>query len=225
MKPAPGNNFFDGYAGDYEALLREMVGGFDDPSYFASYKIEILLRKLAIAPARVLDFGTGVGRSLPFFRAAFPTAELHGFDPSQESLAYAARACPVARLHARWETVGAGYDLVFLAGVLHHLPPEEAPDWLARLRAVTAPGGTVAIFEHNLRNPVTRRLVRRSPYDRDARFYSPAEVEGLLAGAGWREARSEYCLFFPALLRALRPLEKRLGRWPCGGQFFTLGRR
>lgn len=226
MKPASENNFFDRHAGDYEKILRGMVGAFDgNLDYFAAYKIEILRRKLATPPRKILDFGAGIGRSLPFFRAAFPSAELHGFDPSAESLAHAARACPEAILHSNWNQLGEGFDLVFLAGVLHHLPEAEALSWMERARAICGGGGVIAIFEHNLKNPVTRRLVTNCDYDRDARFYAPSETKALLERAGFHDVKSEYCLFFPALLKPLRSFEKFLGGVPLGGQYFVLGTR
>ena len=80
---------FDQYAGQYEAIIAAQTNFFDgDSDYFARYKIE-LARQLVGSVDSVLDFGCGVGRSMPHLRAIFPKAGIVGCDPSVESLAIA----------------------------------------------------------------------------------------------------------------------------------------
>ncbi len=92
---------FDQYAGRYEAILAAQTNFFDgDSSYFARYKIE-LAQQLVGPVDSVLDFGCGIGRSMPHLREVFPQAEIVGCDPSAESLAIA-RAKIRAAVLRRW---------------------------------------------------------------------------------------------------------------------------
>jgi hypothetical protein len=94
---------FDQYAGQYEDILAAQTNFFDgDSGYFARYKIE-LAQQLTGSVSSVLDFGCGIGRSLPYLREVFPKAEIVGCDPSAESLAIARRENPSCRLHP-WTT-------------------------------------------------------------------------------------------------------------------------
>ena len=56
---------------------------------------------------------------------------------------------------------------------------------------------------------------------------SPPMVGGetitLLADAGFREAKSDYIVFFPRMLAALRPLERWLSPLPLGAQYAAHG--
>ena len=67
----------------------------EDPEYFARYKIIELRRRWTKAgraePAAILDFGAGVGASLPHLAQAFPSAALTALDVSQKCLALAER--------------------------------------------------------------------------------------------------------------------------------------
>jgi hypothetical protein len=55
---------------------------------------------------------------------------------------------------------------------------------IAEMARVTRPGGMVAIIEHNPLNPVTRHIVSRCPFDRDAVLLRCGTGARLLAGAG-----------------------------------------
>src|SRR5262249_27510705 len=65
---------FDPYAWQYEAIVAAQTSFFDgDSGYFVRYKIE-LAQQLAGPVDSVLDFGCGIGRSMPYLRAVFPKA-------------------------------------------------------------------------------------------------------------------------------------------------------
>ena len=73
---------FDQYAGQYEAILAAQTNFFDgDSSYFARYKIELAQQLVGPVDA-ILDFGCGIGRSMPHLREVFPRADIVGCDPS-----------------------------------------------------------------------------------------------------------------------------------------------
>jgi SAM-dependent methyltransferase len=213
---------FDHYAARYDALIAGQTNFFEsDSDYFARYKIA-LARRLAGQARAVLDFGCGIGRSMPHLRAAFPAAELAGCDPSAESLTLARRENPAAAFFGMDELAAEPrFDLVLASCVFHHIPPAERQDALRYCRERLKPGGRLIIFEHNPFNPVTRHLVNTCPFDADAVLLSRRETVARMRDAQFGIVRSGYCLFFPGALAALRRLEDVMGWLPLGGQYFV----
>jgi SAM-dependent methyltransferase len=119
---------------------------------------------------------------------------------------------------------GGSFDLVFAVCVLHHVPPGGRRDAVvAEMARLARPGGLVAIWEHNPWNPLTRRVVARCPFDRDATLLSLAETRRLLRRAGLSRIESRYGLFFPWRGRGWRRAERLLAQVPLGAQFAALG--
>jgi SAM-dependent methyltransferase len=212
---------FDAYAANYEALHQENVrSSGEDPAYFARYKLDCLRRVGVDDP--VLDYGCGIGSLTTLLASEF--AEVHGCDPSGESLRVARRRVPGARF---WDGQAplAHFGTAVLAGVLHHIPPAERARALSDVFATLRPGGRVVIFEHNPYNPLTRKAVRECPFDDDAILLTASELRGRLRLSGFVDVSTNYIVFFPRLLRALRALEPRLSWCALGAQTMTVGRR
>jgi SAM-dependent methyltransferase len=225
---------FDKFAEEYLATHRTnlAVTG-ESPDYFARYKIVEVgrrLRALRIAPARVLDFGCGIGNSAPYLREAFPQAEITGVDVSEKSLAVARARFPGAAEFVAYDPDDAppgaqgGYDLIFSACVFHHIEPAEHVAIFRRLRERLAPGGVMAIFEHNPVNPVSRYIVATCPFDENAVLIPAGELARRQREAGFGRVGVTYTGFFPGPLRLLRPLEPAMGRIPVGAQYYTFAR-
>lgn len=220
---------FDRYADRYTDLHRASIrASGEEPSYFSRYKARYmaaaLARGKATRPLDVLDFGCGVGNSIPHLRDAFPNAHLHGVDPSGESVQLAAQA------HAdkadfrvndgdRLPYADACFDLVQVACVLHHIHPQQRQGWIGEIRRVLKPGGEIFVFEHNVLNPLTVKAVHDCPFDEDAILLPRREALGLVRVAGFTHVRARYIVFFPAVLSLLRPLEPWLGLVPLGAQY------
>ena len=117
------------------------------------------------------------------------------------------------------------FDLVFLNGVMHHVPREERGALMRRLRSLLKPGGMLAIFDNNPLNPGAMWVMRRIPFDRDAQPLLPWTLERLAAGAGLRATAIRTHFYFPSALRALRGLEPLLTRVPLGAQYVVYARR
>lgn len=218
----------DRFAEEYDARHRENIAITGErPAYFAAYKVAEFARlsdPIAKDGARILDFGAGTGNCVPFFRAHFPHAELSLADISARDLAISQRRHPGKERYTR--ITGAeiphaedAFDMVFSAGVFHHMPHGEHLHWLKELRRVLRSGGMLTIFEHNPRNPLTVRAVKSFPFDRDAILVEPKSLIRALEQAGWTRATLRYHVFFPHALRALRPLEPCLRRVPLGAQY------
>jgi SAM-dependent methyltransferase len=213
---------FDQYAGQYEAILASQTNFFDgDSNYFARYKIE-LAQQLVGPVESVLDFGCGIGRSMPHLREVFPKADIVGCDPSAESLAMAREQNPTCRF-AAMEELGpdSKFDLVIASCVFHHIPPQDRQMAIRYCYSRLKESGHFIIFEHNPINPVTRHMVKNCPFDTDAVLLSMRETIERMRNAQFDIEESSYCLFFPQPLAAFRPFEKYLRWLPMGGQYFV----
>lgn len=219
---------FDNFTDNYNQLLREGTSFFSDSeTYFARYKVDILRREVPGTVNRLLEYGCGIGRNIPFLQAAFPEATIVGSDISVASLEIARQENPGVNFFVERGDAGASepYDVIFIAGVFHHIPVNERANVVDVLVQRLAPGGTMIIFEHNPFNPVTRKIVNDCPYDKDAVLLRPSELKGLLGDAGLPVCRNAYCLFVPPSLSVLLPLETRLSWLPLGGQYWVKASR
>ncbi|HQT46622.1 MAG TPA: class I SAM-dependent methyltransferase [Acidocella sp.] len=218
---------FDLLADEYHAQHKANVAiTGEGPEYFAEYKIADLaglVREKGLPAKDILDFGSGIGNSVPYFRRYFAQSALSCGDVS-------ARSLEIARTRfggdENYLLIGKeiplpaqSQDIVFSACVFHHIPHSEHWHWLDELRRVTRPGGLLAIYEHNPLNPLTVRAVNTCPLDVNARLIRGATLRGRALASGWCDARVDYRLFFPAPLRALRPLEPHLGWLALGAQY------
>lgn len=219
---------FDDYTDNYNSLLRESTGFFtESEAYFARYKVDILCREVPANTKRLLEYGCGIGRNIPFLRAAFPNAKIAGSDISAASIEIARKENPGVEFFVEQaDTVVADpYEVIFIAGVFHHIPLKERAAVMKTLFQRLTPGGSIVIFEHNPFNPVTRKIVNDCPYDRDAVLLKPSQLRVLLVDSGLSVRRSAYCLFVPPALSVLLPLEAKLGWLPLGGQYWVKATR
>ena len=225
---------FDQFAKDYEDVLDRatQIGG-EESGYFASYKVDIVHDRIGGdgQDLRILDFGCGVGQSIPYLAGRFPKAEILGTDVSSQSIAVAeARHGPLAHFTPYEDGdplpyADASVDVAFTACVFHHIPQAEHAAVLAEVRRVLKPGGTVFVFEHNPLNPLTMKAVNDCPFDENAVLIRAPELRRRLEHAGFEEVRARFCLFVPGQLRWLRPLESVLTWCPAGAQYYVQGRR
>ena len=215
---------FDDYTENYNQILRESVGFFsENEAYFARYKVEIVSKALRTKPARILEYGCGIGRNIPFLREFFPSAQIEGSDVAPVSLEIARKENPGVHFFLEGEHQPELYDLIFVAGVFHHIPPAQRPGAARSISSRLKPGGEVYVFEHNPYNPVTRRIVNNCPYDEDAILLKPSEMKAHLQNASLVADRHEYCLFIPPKLSAIAWTENLMGWLPLGGQYWVRG--
>lgn len=226
-----------------------MSGGFDNPAaYDAWYETPLgrlsgelerraLLELAALrAGEQVLEIGSGTGY---FTRALAKTgAAVTAIDSSKAMAAYAGQRAQREGVNADF-LVGdaaalplpdASFDLVAGVTVLcFAAAPEKI---IAETFRVLKPGGRMVIGELNRRSPwavvrKARARLRESHY-RQARFFRPAELESLMAAAGFEDVGYRTLLYFPplnrsALLGRYRFFEsagKRLA--PCSGAFVAI---
>jgi ubiquinone/menaquinone biosynthesis C-methylase UbiE len=225
-------NLFDQYAADYDRAVQRAIGASGESvAFFADLKARLTRELAPDAPAKILDFGCGIGNTTRSLASHFPNASIVGLDPSAESIRAASARRHPANVSFVSDPTGTipfadgEFDLAFVACVFHHI---ERPNRVAaarELRRVLRSNGRALMFEHNPLNPLTRRVVANVPFDEGVELLPKREGEALFSGAGLRVAESGYYFFFPRFLAPLRAAERALRWFPLGAQYFVVGVR
>jgi len=219
----------DGYTEVHQKNIR--VTG-ESPEFFSEYKIrdvsKYVLEK-CFSPKSILDFGSGIGNSIPYFRKYFSDVTLMASDVSSRSIEISKKRFPGNEKYALIEDclpIESGtQDLIFSACVFHHIPHDEHLHWLQELYRVSSQDGMLVIYEHNPLNPLTVHAVNTCPLDVNAKLISAWRMKQKLLACGWGDVEIQYKLFFPSALKFFRPIEKYLA-WLClGGQYQISGRK
>ncbi|HEX4400976.1 MAG TPA: class I SAM-dependent methyltransferase [Galbitalea sp.] len=220
-----GTGKFDEVASQYDDIHAKGMSPSGEPSgYFAQYKIDRLKRLSVTADASVLDFGCGVGNVTELLAENF--SSVVGYDPSAGSLEVARKRLPGLTFYSDENLLPrAEFDVVVLAGVMHHVSPDQRHAVITRASDTLKAGGRLVVFEHNPYNPVTRRVVDNCPFDEDAILLPPREVRSVLTAAGLDDVKQAFIVFFPHALAFLRKLEPAIGFFPLGAQTMTVGVR
>jgi SAM-dependent methyltransferase len=199
---------FDVYAKRYQEALNEglsLTG--ERADYYAEFRVQAtkrLVDKYGKGIERVLDFGCGIGSSIPYLNEAFKPLHTIGVDVSSDSLLEARGRVRLAnasfhlvdekRLHEE-------IDLGFCNGVFHHIEPEFRAAAFGYIFSALRPGGLFAFWENNPYNPGTLAVVARCPFDRAAKPINPLAAKGLLKIAGFRllvvHSQFFFLAFFP----------------------------
>jgi SAM-dependent methyltransferase len=225
---------FDRFADEYEVQHRRNIAiTGESPDFFAAYKILETLNftsELSIPPAKILDFGSGIGNSIPFFRRFFPDVLLTCADASPRSIEMSRKRFPGQERYMlindnQIPHEDNAFDIVFSACVFHHIPHEDHRHWLTEMIRVARPGGLLVIFEHNPLNPLTVRAVNTCPFDQNAKLIRARTLIQSTTDAGWASPEVSYHLFFPRMLAGLRPIEKHLSWFPLGAQYSARARK
>jgi SAM-dependent methyltransferase len=218
---------FDEYADSYENLLKDQLAFFNgERSYFSEYKIKILRKLFPGGFGAILDFGSGIGLSLPYLSKYFSSSDIYASDISAASLAHISKNYSQVKVVLDDNVTKMTFDLILVATVLHHVEPKLRKELMKRLSEMLNPGGSVCIFEHNPYNPITRRMVSTCPFDWDAILLKPKESHSLISSnTDLQISHSGYTLFFPNFLRRLRFFEPALSWLPLGGQYYVIAKK
>lgn len=226
---------FDKFADEYRDLhARNIHASGEAPEFFAEYKVKDAAALTARAglkhPLRILDFGAGVGNSVPHFARWLPRASLTCVDVSARSLKVAEERFSGMAEYRTFDGItlpfaGETFDLVFTACVFHHIPPDEHESLFLEIFRVLRPSGLFLIFEHNPRNPLTVRAVNTCPFDANAVLIDAEVLRERVSHAGFDTVRCAYRIFFPRALRALRIIEPMLSWLPLGAQYYVLAHK
>ena len=225
---------FDKFADEYRDLHAANIKlSGEDPEYFAEYKVIDIATELArehSVARTVLDFGAGVGYSVPFFSRHLPTARVTCLDVSRKSLELGAARHGAAAEFRHFDGrqipyADSSFDVALASCVFHHIPHDEHVALLAEICRVLTPGGRLFVFEHNPLNPLTRHAVNTCVFDEHARLILAPRMRRRALDAGFAVADVRYRIFFPRALRRLRPLEAQLTWLPLGAQYYVAARK
>jgi SAM-dependent methyltransferase len=222
---------FDKYAENYASLHQQniKITG-ESPGYFYEYKIidtaKIIIRNNLSENIEILDFGCGIGNSIPFFQKHLPAAIITGIDISKYSIDIAKK---MYSDYAKFVIFDGkqipfdenSYDVVFSSCVFHHIPHHLHEYFFVEIYRIIKPGGLVLIFEHNPINPLTCYAVKNCPMDDNAVLINANKLKDTIENAGFINTRVVYRIFFPRILKFLRPIEYYLKTLPFGAQYYV----
>ncbi len=220
---------FDKLAEEYITILNKDISlSGETADFFSEYKV-IDLKNLIDSNQpgfSVLDFGCGIGNSIPYFIRHFPNIKLYCADVSKKSLDIAEQKFSNKASYLLFDGLSLPLpdnylDLVFSACVFHHINHDEHASILRELYRVIKPNGLIVIFEHNPYNPLTVRIVKSCPLDTNAVLIKSSELVSSLYAIGFSSIKTCYRIFLPRSLGMLRFLERYLRWLPLGGQYYV----
>jgi len=213
-----------------DAVERSVAFSGKGLEFFTRVKADCLIRIVrehlpGVSHPRLLDVGCGHGFIHPDLIGA--GMEVSGVDVAGDVL-------PIARAHnpdvrylefdgSRLPFEAHSFDVVSAICVMHHVPPDHWPGFVAEMRRVLRPGGIAAVFEHNPWNPLTRYVVASNDIDADAVLLARTTLRRLLGGAGFSQVKARDILFTPFDRPLFRALDRALGWCPMGAQYYALG--
>jgi SAM-dependent methyltransferase len=225
MSENAGTNLFD-LSEQYEEMLRMGVGlSGEDPAYFMRARIADLARCLPTGskPSRILDFGCGTGESSACLAQTFPGATVVGVDTAAPAIELAASRHNAANVRFGSVESLSGespFELCYVNGVFHHIEPARRLEAVRAIWNALSAGGYFGLFENNPWNPGTRMVMRRIPFDRDAKTLSYLETKRLVREGGFTVSQPvRFLFYFPRALAPLRVLEPALLHLPFGAQY------
>ena len=223
---------FDRFADSYDSDLNHAlsVSG-EDKNYFAQRRVMLLascLRSWRETPRSVMDYGCGVGGTVPLLREIVGVERVVGIDTSERLLERARdefESDTIKFQTTEQYQLQSALDLAYCNGVFHHIPVDERASALRYIYRSLRPGGLFAFWENNPWSPAARYVMAQCVFDRNAIMLTPLEARRILRAAGFQILRTDFCFYFPRSLRVLRIVEPGLTWAPLGAQFQLLCRK
>ncbi|MEO6734372.1 MAG: class I SAM-dependent methyltransferase [Ferruginibacter sp.] len=219
---------FDDFADDYRLThTRNIELSGADSFYFAEMKVRLLQPFERNKRLMVLDMGCGDGATELYMQKYFPQWGICGVDVSEKSIEAARKreisnavfaVSNATEIPLENESV----DIVFIAGVLHHVGYHLHKSIAMEISRVLKKGGRLYLFEHNPLNPLTRYLVNTCVFDKDAKLLKSSYLMRLLVEGNFKIQGRHFIIFFPrnGIFSKLIFLERYLQWLPFGGQYF-----
>jgi ubiquinone/menaquinone biosynthesis C-methylase UbiE len=223
---------FDRYRESYDhAVNRAIAFSGQKVESFTRAKAHDLLRTIAShfeQPHRLnlLDVGCGIGNYHPFLTPV--VGAVSGVDVSSACITKAQERNPAVSYSVydgdRLPYPDGKFDVTFCVCVIHHVPPDRWQQFVNEMRRVTRAGGLIAVYEHNPKHPLTRKVVHDCEFDRDAVLLTMAQTRALLEGAGCVEVMARSILTLPPIGSFVERLDGLFARLPFGSQYRVSGR-
>jgi ubiquinone/menaquinone biosynthesis C-methylase UbiE len=222
---------FDSYNESYDdAVNRAIAFSGQKVEAFTLAKARDLLRTIAShfgSPHQLnlLDVGCGIGNYHPLLTPA--VGSVNGVDVSSACIVKAQERNPGASYAAydgdRLPYPDDNFDVVFCICVIHHVLPNRWQNFVNEMRRVTRSGGLTVVYEHNPKNPLTRKVVRDCAFDRDAVLLTMAQSRALLEGAGCADVTTNSILTLPPIGGLFEKLDLLFAKLPFGSQYRAIG--
>jgi 2-polyprenyl-3-methyl-5-hydroxy-6-metoxy-1,4-benzoquinol methylase len=218
---------FDKDAHHYKKMLKSAVSffGVEEP-FFDYYKVYCLKRWMTDCDESydILDFGCGIGKLTGILAKTFQKSRIYGYDISCASLSVAREAnATINNVYFLSDLNGEKrYDFIIAANVFHHIKVDEHSAVLLKMKMLLNKNGKICIFEHNPLNLLTQYVVRRFPFDVDAKLiWRHVFIKKVLLGE-LKVIGKEYILFFPWRVDLFRKVERFLVHIPLGAQYMII---
>lgn len=234
LNPKASKAEFDHFADDYDNLLKKSItaSGFE-PSYFDEHKIKtvyvdyIANEKIDNKKIQILNFGCGIGKSEEFINKYFTNCVICSVDVSEKSINAAKEKNKIFNNveFIKFDTVeelklNARFDIIFVANVFHHIPRDFHLPTLKRLRSFLSATGYLYVFEHNPKNPLTKKVFETCEFDVGCKMIDSSLFIQMCVDTGYSTIIRRYILFFPKFLSFFSNLEKFLKWCPLGAQYY-----
>ncbi len=220
------DNYIDNYRENLNVHCAPTGESFDYFITLKAHKLKEWLSRYNIQnPSTILDFGCGDGAMTAAVKNLFPNSTCFGVDPSPESIEVAHKNyvnISFSISHEKIPFEDNTFDVIYAAGVFHHIPFEMHHHYKKECMRVLKPQGFLIVFELNPINPGTRYIFNRNPIDQNATMLTPWYAKKLFYP--YYKELIFYC-FFPNILRILRPLEKYLTKAPLGGLYGIIAQK
>jgi len=223
---------FDSYKDDYsDDINKSLAFAGQEHDFYIRLKAEHLLafveKTYPNQTIKALDIGCGHGLMHKFLDV--PSLNLHGCDPASTVIKEAQdKNKHVTYTSNDGETLpydADSFDIVFMTGVMHHVPPKQWEGFLEEARRVIKPGGHIVIYEHNPRNPATYYIVKTCPIDENAVMLTCSKMKSLLRKMRYSNISREFIIFFPLDNKLARSTERALTWLPLGAQYVAIAQK
>ena len=158
---------------------------------------------------RILDLGCGFGLFTLYFALRAPSRRIIGVDLDEKRIRYAQRSAVELALEnveyrvgnaLEWSTTDR-FDAIYMLDLIHHLPVERVPDFLARARDLLKPQGTLILKDvadrPRYKMLFTLLLDRLMVGFEPIRYWPPQELADLLATLGFDVVRHRMTDYLP----------------------------
>jgi len=219
---------FDEFAEDYRDIHTKNVQlSGADSFYFAEMKVRLLEQYDKLSVLKVLDIGCGDGITEVYMQQYFPNWQVVGIDVSLKSIEVANNRQLSNTTFSTYNGsnipfTDQSFDLVFMAGVLHHVSYAMHNQLIMEIYRVLKINGNLSLYEHNPLNPFTRYLVKTCVFDKDAVLLPYRYAMRLFAKNKLNVNIKKFIIFFPrkGIFSKFIFLEKYFKWVPLGGQYY-----
>lgn len=219
---------FDEFAENYRKIHTDNIKlSGADSFYFAEMRVKKLFEFEEKQTLKLLDFGCGDGASELFFSKYFSNWFITGIDVSKKSIDEAVEKNIPNTIFEIFNGLEINetddsFDIVFIAGVLHHVNFSLHNILLKEIYRILKKGGRLYLFEHNPLNPLTKYLVNTCVFDKDAKLLYNSYTKKILTNGQFIVTNNFFFIFFPIIsfFKKIIWLEKYLKWLPLGGKYF-----